>query len=80
VKLLAGTSGMSVGRFLPVCAASCVVWAGVNGLEYYFFGHALAGASTWLQIALICVGIAWTVLTFRVLRRRVVKRLDATTS
>jgi membrane protein DedA with SNARE-associated domain len=80
IGLLAGSSGMAFRRFLPVCAASCVVWAAVNALEYYFFGHALAGASTWLQIVLICVGIAWTVLTFRLLRRRMLKRLDATAS
>ncbi len=80
IGLLAGTSGMLVRRFLPVCAAACAVWATVNGLEYYFFGHALASAGTWLQVALICVGIAWTVLTFRVLRRRMLKRLDATLS
>ncbi len=78
IGLLAGTSGMPVRRFLPVCAASCVVWAGVTALEYYFFGHALAGASTWLQIVLICIGIAWTVLTLGLIRRRALNRLRAT--
>ena len=80
IGLLAGTSGMPVRRFLPVCAAACMTWASLNGLGYYFFGHALAGASTWLQLVLICAGIVWTVLTFRVLRRRMLKRLDATLS
>lgn len=77
IGLLAGTSGMPVRRFLPVCAASCVVWAGVTALEYYFFGHALAGASTWLQIVLICIGIASTVLTLGPIRRRALNRLRA---
>lgn len=77
VGLLAGSSGMPVRRFLPVCAAACAVWASVNALEYYFFGHALAGASTWLQIALVCLGIGWTVLTFGLIRRRAVRRLRA---
>jgi membrane protein DedA with SNARE-associated domain len=75
VGLLAGSSGMSVRRFLPVCAAACTVWASVNALEYYFFGHALAGASTWLQVLLVCVGIGWTVLTLGVIRRRAARRL-----
>jgi membrane protein DedA with SNARE-associated domain len=75
VGLLAGSSGMSVRRFLPVCAAACTVWASVNALEYYFFGHALAGAGTWLQVTLVCVGIGWTVLTFGLIRRRAVRRL-----
>jgi len=77
IGLLAGVSAMPVRRFLPVCAAACIVWASVNALEYYFFGHALAGASTWLQIVLICVGIAWTVLTLGLIRRRALNRLRA---
>jgi membrane protein DedA with SNARE-associated domain len=75
VGLLAGSSGMSVRRFLPVCAAACTLWATVNALEYYFFGHALAGAGTWLQVTLVCVGIGWTALTFGLIRRRAVRRL-----
>jgi membrane protein DedA with SNARE-associated domain len=78
IGLVAGISGMPVRRFLPVCAAACTVWATVIGLEYYLFGHAIAGAGTWLQIVLICAGIAWTLLTLRLLRRRLLKRLEAT--
>ena len=73
VGLLAGASGMPVPRFLPVAAAAATVWASVNGLEYYFFGHALAGASTWLQIVLVLVGIACTVVSLRLVHRRAVK-------
>jgi membrane protein DedA with SNARE-associated domain len=75
VGLLAGSSGMPLRRFLAVCTAACTVWASVNALEYYFFGHALAGASTWLQVTLVCIGIGWTVLTFRLIRRRALRRL-----
>jgi membrane protein DedA with SNARE-associated domain len=77
VGLVAGASGMPWRRFVVVCAAACVVWASVNGLEYYWLGHALAGTSRWLQVVLICVGIGWTVLTFRLLRRRALRRLRA---
>jgi membrane protein DedA with SNARE-associated domain len=78
VGLIAGASGMPWRRFVLVCGAACLVWASVNGLEYYWLGHALAGSSTWLQVGLICVGIGWTVLTFRLLRRRALRRLRAT--
>jgi membrane protein DedA with SNARE-associated domain len=77
VGLVAGASGMPWRGFVVVCAAACVVWASVNGLEYYWLGHALAGTSRWLQVVLICVGIGWTVLTFRLLRRRALRRLRA---
>ena len=76
VGLLAGTSGMPIRRFLPVCASAALVWATVNGLEYYFFGHALQGAGTWLQVVLVCVGIGWTVFSLRVIRLRTLRRLE----
>jgi membrane protein DedA with SNARE-associated domain len=44
--LLAGASGMSVARFLPLTAAAGLAWALINSLGYYWFGHALAGADT----------------------------------
>ena len=78
--LLAGASGMRLGRFLAVSTAAAVVWAVTNALEYYFFGGALAGASTWLQVVLICAGIAWMVVSLNLLRRRAVRRLQARSS
>ena len=74
--LLAGASGMAVTRFLPLCAAAATLWAVVCSLEYYWFGHALASADTWLQIVLICAGVAWLVVSFDVLRRRALRRLQ----
>jgi membrane protein DedA with SNARE-associated domain len=78
--LLAGSSGMRLDRFLVVSAAAAVVWAVTNALEYYFFGDALAGASTWLQIVLVCAGIAWMVVSLNLLRRRALRRLQAESS
>jgi membrane protein DedA with SNARE-associated domain len=76
VGLLAGASGMPVRRFLPITAAASAAWALVNGLEYYWFGDALAGADTWVQVVLVGVGLVWLVLTFRLLRRRVLRHLS----
>lgn len=73
--LVAGASGMPFRRFLPVSAAAAVVWAVVNALEYYWFGHALLGASTWLQVLMILAGIAATVLSLRLLRRRALQKV-----
>lgn len=75
--LLAGASGMALGRFLALSAGASSLWALVNGLEYYFFGHALLGASTWLQVVMVCVGIVCTLLSLRLLRRRAVRRFAA---
>ncbi len=74
--LLAGASGMSLARFLPLCTAAATLWAIVCSLEYYFFGHALARADTWLQIVLVCAGIVWLLLSFNLLRRRALRRLE----
>jgi membrane protein DedA with SNARE-associated domain len=76
--LVAGASGMPLRTFLPLSAAAASVWALVNALEYYWFGHALAGASTWVQIVLVCAGIAWMLLTVRLLRRRALRRIQHT--
>ena len=73
--LLAGSSGMPAMRFLPISAAAALVWAVTNALEYYLFGDALAGASTWVQIVLVCAGIAWMVVSLNLLRRRALRRL-----
>ncbi|MGH2869284.1 MAG: DedA family protein [Solirubrobacteraceae bacterium] len=76
--LLAGLSGMSYHRFVAFSAAAAGVWAAVNALEYYWFGRALAGADTWLQIVLICAGAGWLLLSLKLLRRRARERLRAT--
>ncbi len=73
--LLAGSSGMSYSRFLAFSAAAAVAWATVNALEYYWFGRALAGADTWLQIVLFGAGTAWLLFSLHLLRRRARKRL-----
>ncbi|HWE10393.1 MAG TPA: DedA family protein [Solirubrobacteraceae bacterium] len=73
--LLAGSSGMPFGRFLLISTAAVLVWAITNALEYYFFGDALAGASTWVQIVLVCAGVTWMMFTVNVLRRRALARL-----
>ena len=75
--LLAGSSAMTLRRFLPVSAAAALTWALVSGLEYYFFGHALLAAGTWLQIVLICAGIAWLVVSVSFVRRRTMRQLRA---
>jgi membrane protein DedA with SNARE-associated domain len=78
--LLSGASGMPLKRFLPFSAAAAMAWALTNSLEYYWFGHALAGADTWLQIVLVCAGIAWMVVSFNLLRRRALRRLQNASS
>jgi membrane protein DedA with SNARE-associated domain len=73
--LLAGASGMPFSRFLPLSAAAAAAWALINGLEYYWFGHALAGVDTWVQVVLVGAGVAWLVVSVAVLRRRALRRL-----
>ena len=75
--LVAGASGMSLRRFLPVSAAAAVTWASLNALEYYWFGHALLGASTWVRVALVVGGVAWLVVSFGLIRRRALRQLPA---
>lgn len=76
--LAAGASGMPLRTFLPLSAAAATAWALINALEYYWFGHALAAASTWVQIVLVCVGVAWMLFTVRLLRRRALRRIQST--
>jgi membrane protein DedA with SNARE-associated domain len=78
--LLAGASGMSLYRFLPASAAAALTWALVNGLEYYWFGHALLRANTWVQVVLVGAGIAWLVVSLNVLRRRALRQLASASS
>jgi membrane protein DedA with SNARE-associated domain len=75
IGLVAGASGMPLKRFLPLSAAAATAWALVNGLSAYWFGHALAGASTWVQIAMVCGGLAWMLISLNFLRRRVRRRV-----
>ena len=72
---VAGASGMELRRFLAVSAAAALSWALLNALEYYWFGHALIGASTWVQVALVCAGLAWLLASVLLLRRRTLRRL-----
>jgi membrane protein DedA with SNARE-associated domain len=74
--LLAGATGMPLRRFLPVTAAAATVWALINALEYYYLGHALTSADTWVQIALLAAGLLSLVITFNFLRRRALRRLQ----
>ncbi len=66
--LVAGASGVPFGRFLSVSAVAALAWSALITLEYYFAGHAILGAPTWLQIVLIVVGLVATIASFRVLR------------
>ena len=66
--LLAGASGLAFPAFFVVSAAAALAWSSLITLEYYFAGHALLGAPTWLQITLIVVGIVATIASFRLLR------------
>lgn len=66
--LAAGASGVGLGRFLAVSGVAALAWSGLITLEYYFAGHAILGAPTWLQIVLIIVGVAATIASFRFLR------------
>lgn len=66
--LVAGASGVPFGRFLAVTAVAGLAWSALITLEYYFVGHALLGAPTWLQIVLVVVGVLATIASFRFLR------------
>jgi membrane protein DedA with SNARE-associated domain len=78
--LLAGGSGMTLKRFLPISGAAALAWTLVNALEYYWFGHALLAAAVWLKVVLIGAGIAWMVISFGLLRRRALRHLQAATA
>lgn len=76
--LVAGSSGMPLRRFLPVSAAAALAWASLNALEYYWFGHALLGAGTWVRVVLIAAGVLWLVISLGLLRRRALRELQTT--
>lgn len=71
--LVAGASAMPFRRFAAVSLLAATAWATINGLEYYWFGRALATADTWVQIVLIVIGFAWLVVSFRLVRRAAVR-------
>ena len=66
--LVAGATGMPFPRFMGVTAVACALWSTVITLEYYFAGHVILGAPTWLQITLIIVGIVATIASFKLLK------------
>jgi membrane protein DedA with SNARE-associated domain len=68
VGLLAGASGVGLGRFLAVSAVAALAWSSLITLEYYFAGHMILAAPTWLQVAAIMIGILATIASFRFLR------------
>ena len=74
VGLLAGASGMALPSFLIVSAIAATAWSAIVTLEYYFVGHAILGAPTWLQIMLIVVGVIATIVSFRLLQPSVSAR------
>jgi multidrug transporter EmrE-like cation transporter len=59
-----------------VTAVAALAWALTAALEYYWFGRALADASTWVQVTLVLAGVAWLAVSLSVLRRRALRRLD----
>ncbi|MFL5821854.1 MAG: DedA family protein [Solirubrobacteraceae bacterium] len=65
--LVAGSTGVRFHLFLAVSAVAALAWATLITLEYYFAGHVILGAPTWLQIVLIIVGIVATIFTLRYL-------------
>ena len=66
--LVAGASGVALGPFLAVSAVAALAWSALITLEYYFAGHAILGAPTWLQIVAIVAGVLATFASFRFLR------------
>jgi membrane protein DedA with SNARE-associated domain len=75
--LVAGATGMQPGRFLIISAAAALAWSLWNGLQVYYVGHTLLGASTWVQIVMICVGLIWMLVSLNFLRRRVLRRITS---
>jgi membrane protein DedA with SNARE-associated domain len=68
VGLVAGATGMSFALFFAVSAVACAVWSTIITLEYYFAGHVILGAPTWLQILLVVFGLVATFFTLKYLR------------
>lgn len=66
---LAGTNRMSWRRFLAFNASGGVVWALAYGLGYFYLGHALATASTTVDVALGVLAGVWILASAIYLRR-----------
>ena len=75
VGLAAGASGMRLVRFLILSAVAATLWSLWTGLQVYFIGHTLLGASTWVQVVLVCFGILWMLISLNFLRRRAMRRI-----
>ncbi len=69
-SFLAGANRMQPSRFLLFSTLSALVWATVNGLEYYFFGHLLDVVGTALGVVIIAAGIGLMTAGAMYLRRR----------
>lgn len=67
---LAGANRMPLRRFVAFASISAAVWAGANGLAYFWFGDALSHAGTFVNVALIIAFVASLVVTAIYLRRR----------
>jgi membrane protein DedA with SNARE-associated domain len=66
--LVAGATGIPALLVLSISAVACLAWSTIITLEYYFAGHVILGAPTWLQIVLVMVGIVATIVSLRLLR------------
>lgn len=73
----AGAASGCCSSWAAGCAKTLLASTLVNALEYYWFGHALLAAGTWLKVVLIGAGIAWMVISFGLLRRRALRHLQA---
>jgi membrane protein DedA with SNARE-associated domain len=67
---LAGSSRMRPLRFMLASSLAALIWSISNGLQYYYFGHLLAGADTALTIVLVAAGVGLLVATGAFLRRQ----------
>ncbi len=67
---LAGANRMRPTRFICFSTLSAFVWAAVNGLQYYFFGHLLDLVGTALGVLLLLAGIGIAVAGAMYIRRR----------
>ena len=77
----AAPCGCLSGGSSPDCATFLgwsLAWALISGLEYYWFGHVLLGASTWVQVVMVCAGLVWLVISLSVLRQRALRQLQTT--
>ena len=68
--LIAGANLMPWPRFLIMDVIGGLAWSIANGLGYYWFGDAINGASTAVQIVLIAFAVISLVATMAILRHR----------